>query len=77
MLKERRLTDELVLLAHLLAGLSRLSKLYLQGTEGWPHHLPVAEVLEMTTKPSAKGPRVQVGIPSLSGSPLIRKNSSL
>lgn len=45
-LEERWLTDELVLLAHLLAGLPGLSKLHLQGTEGRPHHLPVAEVLE-------------------------------
>lgn len=46
MLEERWFTDELVLLAHLFAGLPRLSKLHLQGTEGWPHHLPMAEVLE-------------------------------
>lgn len=45
-LEERRLTDELVLLAHLLAGLPGLSQLHLQGPEGGPHHLPVAEVLE-------------------------------
>lgn len=46
MLEEGRLTDELVLLTCLLAGLPGLSKFYLQGTQGRPHHLPVAEVLE-------------------------------
>lgn len=45
-LEERGLADELALLAHLLAGLPGLSKLDLQGTEGRPHHLPMAEVLE-------------------------------
>lgn len=46
MLEEGRLTDELVLLTDLLAGLPGLGKFYLQGTQGRPHHLPVAEVLE-------------------------------
>ena len=44
-LEEGGLTDELLLLTHLLTGASRLSQLHLQGAEGGPHHLAVAEVL--------------------------------
>lgn len=44
-LEEGGLTDELLLLTHLLAGASRLGQLDLQGAEGGPHHLAVAEVL--------------------------------
>lgn len=46
MLEKGRFADKLVLLAHLFAGLSGLSELHLQGTEGRPHHLPMAEILK-------------------------------
>lgn len=45
-LEEGRFTDELLLLAHLFAGVSRLCQPDLQSAEGRPHHLSVAEVLE-------------------------------
>lgn len=44
-LEEGRLTDQLLLLTHLLTGLSRFGHLHLQGAERRPHHLAVAEVL--------------------------------
>ena len=45
MLEEGGLTDELLLLAHLLTGVAGLGQLHLQGAERGPHHLAVAEVL--------------------------------
>lgn len=48
-LEEGRLTDELLLLAHLLAGASGLCQSDLQGAEGRPHHLSVAKVLTGNT----------------------------
>lgn len=45
-LEEGGFTDELLLLAHLLAGASRLCQPDLQGAEGRPHHLSVAKVLQ-------------------------------
>lgn len=44
-LEEGRLADELLLLTHLLAGVSRLGHSHLHGAEGGPHDLTVAEVL--------------------------------
>lgn len=46
MLEEGWLADELLLLTHLLTGAPRLSQLHLQSTEGRPHHLAMAEILE-------------------------------
>lgn len=53
-LEEGRLTDELLLLTHLLAGASRLGQPDLQGAEGGPHHLTVAEVLTRRKKNKRK-----------------------
>ena len=47
-LKVGGLTDELGLLAHLLAGAARLRQLHLQSAERRPHHLAVTEVLHDT-----------------------------
>lgn len=44
-LEEGWLTDELLLLAHPLAGASGLCQPDLQSAEGRPHHLSMAEVL--------------------------------
>ncbi len=44
-LEEGGLTDELLLLTHLLAGAAGLGQLDLQSAERRPHHLTVAEVL--------------------------------
>lgn len=44
-LEEGGLTDELLLLADLLAGVPGLGQLHLQGAERGPHHLAVTEVL--------------------------------
>ena len=49
-LEEGRLTDELLLLTHLLTGASRVGQFDLQGAEGGPHHLTVAEVLTTQTE---------------------------
>lgn len=54
-LKERGLADELVLLAHLLARLPRLGQLHLQGAQGRPHHLAMAEVLEQQRSRHQRG----------------------
>lgn len=44
-LEEGGLTDELLLLTHLLTGATRLGQFDLQSAERRPHHLAVAEVL--------------------------------
>lgn len=44
-LEEGGLTDELLLLTDLLAGVPGLCQLHLQGAEGRPHDLTVTEVL--------------------------------
>lgn len=45
MLEEGGLTDELLLLTDLLAGVPGLCQLHLQGAERRPHDLTVTEVL--------------------------------
>lgn len=45
-LEEGWLTDELLLLAHLFAGVAGLRQPDLQSAEGRPHHLSVAKVLK-------------------------------
>lgn len=45
-LEEGRLTDELLLLAHLFAGASGLCQPDLQSAEWRPHHLSMAKVLK-------------------------------
>lgn len=49
-LEEGWLTDELLLLAHPLAGASGLCQPDLQSAEGWPHHLSMAKVLRNHTR---------------------------
>ena len=53
-LEEGRLTDELLLLTHLLTGAPGLGLFDLQGAEGGPHHLTVTEVLEETQRKSGR-----------------------
>ncbi|KAA8579559.1 hypothetical protein FQN60_006652 [Etheostoma spectabile] len=57
-LEEGGLTDELLLLTHLLAGVTRLGQFHLQSAERGPHHLTVAEVL--TTQHHPEPGRLQL-----------------